>query len=346
MPDEQPDRQKRLEESLRRVQEALDKGHAPRAQAIESLITAAGARAIEKINQGMDRRKERDRKREAKRRERELRANEPSWPQGLVMAAAAAISMYFALTTPGLFWMLFVAFGFAMAAADQLGKELSRRRRTAEAARAAALSEQARDATEARIARLDAVAAKILAEVASASPAVREVIQRPERTVEALKAASRELARRERELRRAVNDEDDRRLQAERADLASRVAAENDAVVRARLDAALKALDAQLAQRSILATAASRLEAEATRIVYTLENLYTQILRARAADAVSADVAGAGLRRSLEQVSEEMDAVAAALESVHRDDAAIVPVAPVAAPETAPPLPDGLRSRS
>jgi hypothetical protein len=67
-----------------------------------------------------------------------------------------------------------------------------------------------------------------------------------------------------------------------------------------------------------LGTAASRLEAEHTRLYYTLESLYTQVLRVRTADAASEDVAGAGLRKSVEQIGAEMEALEEALEEVHR----------------------------
>jgi hypothetical protein len=42
------------------------------------------------------------------------------------------------------------------------------------------------------------------------------------------------------------------------------------------------------------------------------------VLRVRTADSASEDVAGAGLRQSVEQLGAEMDAVTEALEDVHR----------------------------
>ena len=130
---------------------------------------------------------------------------------------------------------------------------------------------------------------------------MRDFVQRPEETIEALGAASKELARRERELRALLPAAEDARLAEERRALAARVEAETDDIARGRLGAALQALDGQLAQRVELGRAAARFEAEGTRILYTLENLHTQVLRARAADAGSPDVVGAGLRQSLEQ---------------------------------------------
>jgi hypothetical protein len=152
---------------------------------------------------------------------------------------------------------------------------------------------------------------------------VRDFVQQPVETVQALQAAGRELARRERELRALLPAGDDQRLEAERAALALRIGGEADAVVRGRLQGALEALDSQRAQRRELATAAARFEAEGTRLVYTLENLRTQVLRARSAESASPDVLGAGLQQSLTQVSLELGAIAEALETVHAPQAPV-----------------------
>ena len=88
-----------------------------------------------------------------------------------------------------------------------------------------------------------------------------------------------------------------------------------------RLASALAALDQQRDQRLELARAAARFDAEHTRISYTLENLFTQVVRMRSSDSASADVAGAGLRRSLDLLSREANALADALEKVNSGEA-------------------------
>jgi hypothetical protein len=331
--------QKQLETGLQRVQDALAKDARPHAQLLQAVIAAASARALEKINEGVARGEERRQLREARKqerwerrqRQRERRAEgdpRAALPAGVVFAAFAGIALYFGLTEAHFFWMMFVAFGFAMAAAGIVGKALTAGPRPKQLPEDGVQAPQASaqpagqpaaetSAVDGRLARVDAICAKILAAIQGGSEAVREIVHKPEQTLKALSATCRELARRERELRAAVTDEDERRLHGERDALSARIAAEKDAVARGRLDSALRALDAQLAQRAELATSASRLEAEGTRILYTLENLHTQVLRARSADAASADVAGAGLRRSLEQIGEEIDAVAQALEQAH-----------------------------
>jgi chromosome segregation ATPase len=107
---------------------------------------------------------------------------------------------------------------------------------------------------------------------------------------------------------------------------------EPDPVARERLAAALTLLDQQREQRRELGTAADRLEAEYTRLYYTLENLHAQVLRARSADALAAETSAADLRQSLEKLGDEVDAVTDALEGVHRGDLQPISEAPDASP--------------
>jgi hypothetical protein len=177
---------------------------------------------------------------------------------------------------------------------------------------------------------VDGVCERIAEELKRSPEAVRDLGGGVEKTIEALRSTCRELSRRERELRRLLGPDDDRRLQMERDQLVARIDAEQDAIVRQRLQGALSALDAQVQQRRELATAAARFDAEHTRLAYTLEGMYTQILRVRSADAASRDLAGAGLRQSVEQLGAEIDAVAEALEAVNRGE--LSPVSPIAGP--------------
>jgi hypothetical protein len=165
--------------------------------------------------------------------------------------------------------------------------------------------------------RVDGICDKILAELRSSPEVVKEIFRKPEETVAALRATCRDLTRREREVRRFLVPEEDVRLERERAALAGRVGAETDEVTRLRLASALAALDQQRQQRVDLGRSAARFDAEHTRIFYTLESLYTQVVRMRSADAGSVDVAGAGLRRSLDLLSQEVNALADALEKVN-----------------------------
>src|SRR5207253_1184547 len=191
-----------------------------------------------------------------------------------------------------------------------------------------------------RDSRVDGICDKILAELRVSPEVVKEIFRKPEETIAALRATCRDLTRREREVRKFLSPEEDARLARERDALAKRIDSETDEVARLRLSSALAALDQQRDQRQDLARSAARFEAEHTRISYTLESLYTQIVRMRSADSASVDVAGAGLRRSLDMLSQEVNALADALEKVNRGEAARmqkVASAPNADPGSAPP---------
>lgn len=174
-------------------------------------------------------------------------------------------------------------------------------------------------AEDPRIARVDALCERVLRSLREGPTLLREVVQRPEATVESLRRSCHALVHREAELRALWTEEDRRRLAREREALAARVASESDTVTREHLSEALSALDAQAEQRAALLTAAGRLEAEHTRLYYTLEGLHAQLLRLRSAGEAPSAEADAGLRRSLERLDAEVDAVAEALESLRRD---------------------------
>lgn len=300
-------------------------------------VGSTAERISHKQQRKWERRMERRLEREERRRQR--RAAQHANPfMGWVFALAALVTAGMALRMPDKWWLIFVAFGMGSSAAGILGQaRLAKQARLREGAgegtparedtrdaaparpEAPAKREAPRESEDPRTARVNALCDKLLAELRAGPGVLREVVHQPEQTVEGLRKSCHELARRERELRALSTPEDERRLEEEHRKLAARVASEPDAVVRERLEKTLGLLDEQRRQRAELTTSASRLEAEHMRLYYTLENLYTQVLRVRSADAASADVAGAGLRTSVEQLGLEMDAVAEALEDVHRD---------------------------
>lgn len=330
--------EQQLEESVRRVLGALERTPVARIEVVANEVS----RAVEQVVSQVDRASSRGLSREERRLAKRLREeDEASLPQAWVMSGAAAVAGLIGLTQPQLFWFFFVGFGFAMAAADIFAKVRRRERRQAEEPQASRAEATVRTAGQAvpaplvtpppparpespalaaisaREARVDGICNRLLSEVSGAPPLVRELLRRPEQTVEALRSASKELARRERELRGMLSEDEGERLLGERAELAARTEAAPDAVVRSRLAAALEALDAQLVHRAELTTAAARIEAEGTRILYSLESLRAQVLRAFAADAAAADVTRESLKGGLETLRGEIDAVATALEEVH-----------------------------
>lgn len=330
-----------LEESIRRIRQAID--------ARPGDIDAVRSAVREHSRPDLDDRASRKAARRAARYRngygfRRRSSKGIGMPEAVVYGLAALAVFAVAMIRTQHWWLIFVAFGLAMRAAQILShavrlagvegdRELPRDR-----ARAPTPESVAVEATpgppqvaavrttfpevDDRTRRVDSVCDKLLYEVKDGADLLREVFVRPEETLKALRDSCHELARREIQLRFTISGEDNVRLENERKSLVSRVEQEQDTVVRDRLSAALAALEAQIKQRAQLITAASRFGAEATRILYTLENLHAQVLSAKSSDTSAADVSRAGLRRSLELVTDEMAAVAEALEVVGKEDSA------------------------
>ncbi|NOK10758.1 hypothetical protein [Corallococcus exercitus] len=259
--------------------------------------------------------------RDAKRAEkaaREEASRNPVVGVGQLVVALACIATVVRLPQQ-YWWLVFVALAFFKGAAKHLRPANNPLLTRVEEPPAPVLPQaKVPEAPEdPRLRRVDAVCEKLLAELRAGKGVLQEMVRSPERTVQDLRKSCHELIRRERELRTVAPPEDVRRLADERKTLETRWAVEEDVVVRDRLRATLQVLDEQVRQRAELTRAADRLEAEYTRLAYTLENLYAQVLRVRSADAADADVAGAGLRHSVEQLGAEVDAVTSALEEVH-----------------------------
>src|SRR5207245_9616029 len=110
---------------------------------------------------------------------------------------------------------------------------------------------------------------------------------KPVGTVASLRATCRDRTRRERELKKFLSPQEDERLSREREALQKRIDGEQDEVTKMRLASALAALDQQRDQRAELVRAAARFDAEHTRISYTLESLYPQVVRMPSAGSAS-----------------------------------------------------------
>jgi hypothetical protein len=334
-----------LEASLRRIDDALVQHRGYYTAMAERIAAARGAAAAERlaataveiegrIAAKVQRRLESVQRREERRlrrRQNAARDDGADVPRGVVLGIVAVVCLVYAIRQPTLFWMVFVALGFGMSAASSFARAARRRaardeqpepeteRETTIAVPAGPPSESApveqapSEPPDPKVVRIHDLCEKILAELESGPPIVREVVTEPHATIGGLRQACVETAKRERELRRVLASQDESALVAERDALAARVASERDAIVRDRLGQALRALEQQLANRAELVTAATRLEAENTRILYTLENLHMQLLRARSTD-MGAPELGGKLRESLRALGTQIDAVAEALE--------------------------------
>ena len=354
-----PDWQEQLQASLRRAQDAIARGSTQQEEMVQDWTQSLRSAYPDWGRERWQRRLERKLR---KRAEREARIANASLFEGYLWLLGAFVLFIAAVSAlPALWWLVFPAAGLGSRGARVVARHTGLTRplpdaadpqaATASAARAPTLSgalhnlggiRQVLDGSalrqpfpgatapatgapqqqDPRDVRVDAVCDRILAELRTSPESVKDIFIKPDETVQALRVTCRDLTRRERDVRRFLAPEEDTRLSREREVLQKRVDGESDEVTRLRLASALAALDQQRDQRVELSRAAARFDAEHTRISYTLESLYTQVVRMRSADSSSVDVAGAGLRRSLDLLSHEVNALADALEKVNSGEAA------------------------
>jgi len=169
--------------------------------------------------------------------------------------------------------------------------------------------------TDPRQARVTAVCGKLEAELRAAPERVREFLGESSVTIASLRGTCEDLARRERELRTEASAAALQRLDEERSALEKRIANERDEQIGRSLRGALAAIDEQKRQRELLKLAADRLDAEHTRLVYTLEGLASQFVRMRTSGAQAAKDP-AEMERAVGQLRQELDAISDALEEV------------------------------
>lgn len=251
-----------------------------------------------------------------------------------ILIALVLLGAAFALWVRA-WWLIFIAFAFALKGVRILGYhfEAGRRERLEQ-------PQGLREGEDPRQARIDATCDRLLAALKDAPPSLRSFLSEPEQTVETLRRTTGDLLTREASLRALVQPEDLQRMQQEREDLVRRIAGEPDRVVRERLEAALRTLDANREQQDAIVRSANRLEAEHTRLGYTLDGLYAQVMRLRTADPRTEASATEGLRMSLDGLRSEITALADALEQANLTTS----VRAAGGPGVPPPMPEGRRS--
>ena len=168
-----------------------------------------------------------------------------------------------------------------------------------------------------RQARVAAVCDRLEKELRASPERVREFLGGSATTIATLRGTCEELARREREMRADADVAALARLQEERVALEKRIAKESDELIAKSLRGALSAIDEQKRQREMLKLAADRLEAEHTRLLYTLEGLASQFARLRSAGG-QPGTSPAELEQAVSQLRTELDAIADALEETTR----------------------------
>ena len=181
-----------------------------------------------------------------------------------------------------------------------------------------------------RVARFNAVFERIDAQLALAPTLLREHLGPSAGGVRALRATCDSLLSREQSLRVEASPEALAQLDAEKKGLEARIASTDDAQIRSSLERAVAAIAEQQRQRQLLSRSADRLDAELTRLFWTLDGLAAQLLRLRSAGADAAQAPDAALTQSVLQLQTEIEAIADALEQVAQDDRAVAPANPAA----------------
>ena len=164
--------------------------------------------------------------------------------------------------------------------------------------------------------RLAAVCDKLEAELRASPEQVRAFLGGSDVTIASLRRTCEDLSRRERAMREEADPASVARLDEERAGLEKRIAAESDAQLRQSLQGAIAAVEELKRQRELLRVGAERLQAEHTRLLYTLEGLASQLVRLRTAGDTAAP---ADVSKSALDLRARIDAIADALEEVSRE---------------------------
>jgi carbonic anhydrase/acetyltransferase-like protein (isoleucine patch superfamily) len=174
-------------------------------------------------------------------------------------------------------------------------------------------------ASDTRARQIETWCDQLESELGRGSEALRNFLTTSDRSVSSLRETCRALHAREQMLRREVSPELLARLEKERAALQERIDAAQDEDVRASLRAAAAAIDEQREQRSLLLRNADRLEAELTRLLWTIEGIVARLVHVRSAGGVSADPE---VERGLGRLQAEVSAVSESLESINEDERA------------------------
>jgi hypothetical protein len=176
-------------------------------------------------------------------------------------------------------------------------------------------------APDPRTAGIEQACDRLEGEFARAPEPVRAMFGDSSLTISSLRRTCLDLLSREQALRAEASPEALARLGQEKAALEIRLASVSDEPVRRSLAGAVAAISRQQQQRRLFQNSADRLEAELTRLIWTVDGMGTELLRVRTAGAELYESSSSALAQSVEQLHEEINSIAEALEEVQRDQA-------------------------
>ena len=274
-------------------------------------------------------------------------------PMAIVMMVAAMAIVVFSILNPELAGLLWAAFGLSMgaagiysghykasrllerlqplAAADSVvpGEVIAERQGSGDRASATGSERHSGEGGDPLSRRLEEACDRLDQALKVAPDQVKTFLSsRSGTTIEQLRATGRDLARRERRLRELSAPEMKARMESDHVALDERIARASDSAVRQSLFQARAALKEKQAHHAELEQGADRLEAERLRLSYTLEGLHAQILRLSTSTSLgSGDPLTSPLRASLEQLQDELTALAEASDEVRQMADARIPEA-------------------
>ena len=155
-------------------------------------------------------------------------------------------------------------------------------------------------------------------EYARAPELVRGMFGDARTTLSSLRRTCLDLLARERALRAEASPVALQRLEQEQAALETRLAQATDEQVRRSLSGAVTAIAAQHEQRRLLQNNADRLEAELTRLIWTMDGMGTELLRVRTTGAELSQGSTVEIAQSVRQLQDEINSIAEALEELPR----------------------------
>ncbi|HEU4577045.1 MAG TPA: hypothetical protein VFS67_02250 [Polyangiaceae bacterium] len=180
------------------------------------------------------------------------------------------------------------------------------------------LREDAELAADPRAEHIRKACDRLEEEYARAPELVRGMFGDARTTLSSLRRTCLDLLARERALRAEASPAALQRLEQEQASLEARLAQATDEQVRRSLSGAVAAIAAQHEQRRLLQNNADRLEAELTRLIWTMDGMGTELLRVRTAGAEISQGSTLEIAQSVQQLQDEINSIAEALEELHR----------------------------
>lgn len=239
------------------------------------------------------------RKAERRRAKEEEERRNASMPGGVfALAIALAIAVY-GFTHPQMWWLLFAALGIGSGGARQLALA---------ARREGAARQQKSEEPAPPVDRAEQLCDELIHELKTSPEAVRAFLGQPEKTIESLRAACRQLTERHQAVSALADEKATQELEAEKAKL-SRNIGDLDPATYQRAVAALKLREDLLRQ---VKSSANKLESEREILLTSLQSLKMRLALAKTSgQPANID----GVRAEVDRLGEELAAISESLEA-------------------------------